>query len=269
MIMLSDSEFVRLRDYVQANFGIDLSKKRMLIQGRLASVIQQYGMDNFSDYIDLVTNDKSGVELQMMLNRLTTNLTFFLREKEHFTYLQEVALPHLDKTNTHNDLRIWSAGCSSGEEPYTIAMTVLDYYEKKKGRCPKIALLASDISQQVLSQAQRAVYAKESLKDVPPDWIEKYFDKLQDDNYQVSQRVRDLVTFRIFNLMDPFRFTRPFEIIFCRNVMIYFDKQRKTELVHKYYQWTEPGGFFFISHSENISRGESEYTMLKPSIFQK
>lgn len=266
MLILSDQEFFTLRDYVLDNFGIDLSQKRVLIQGRLTSLLQKRGITSFTDYINLVKNDASGVELQMMLNRLTTNLTFFLREKEHFDYLRDVVVPKFEATARTRPLRVWSAGCSSGEEPYTLAMTLLDALG---GRGGKFVILATDISQNVLSQAQRGVYSADKLKDVPAAWLQKYFDKLSDEDYQVKAEVRSLITFRIANLMDPFNFRSPFEVIFCRNVMIYFEKQRKEELIEKFHRWTAKGGYFFVSHSENIGRTNVGYKIVRPSVFEK
>lgn len=268
MIALTDKEFTELRDYVLNHYGIDLSKKRVLIQGRLTSVLQSYGYTTFTEYIERVKGDKSGAELQVMLNRLTTNLTYFLREKEHFEYITNTILPHFDKVKKGKQLRVWSAGCSSGEEPYTLAMTLMDYYANKGG-AKNFTILATDISQNVLGQAQRAVYKEEALKDVPPAWKSKYFDKMGDGDFKVKDAIRNTITFKSFNLMDPFRFTAPFELLFCRNVMIYFEKEKKDNLIGKYYTWTAPGGYFFISHSENIGRTDTGFKMVRPSVFHK
>ncbi len=268
MIELTDKEFITLRDYVIDTFGIDLSKKRVLIQGRLHSTILQKGFQNYTQYIDYVMADKSGVEVNLLLNKLTTNLTFFMREKEHFDFIQNTLLPDLDKAGKRSEIRVWSAGCSSGEEPYTLVMTILDYYAGK-GTAPKVALLASDISQKVLALAQTAIYPAKSLQELPAGWAEKYFDKVDEENYRVKEKVRSCVTFRAVNLMQPFKFKAPFEIIFCRNVMIYFEKQRKNDLINRFYQWVAPKQYFFISHSENIDRGVSEFKMVKPSIYQR
>ncbi|NLW79516.1 MAG: chemotaxis protein CheR [Ruminococcaceae bacterium] len=268
MIELTDREFTTLRDYVLKNFGIDLSKKRVLIQGRLTTTLQQKGFANFTDYIQFVMADKTGTEVNLLLNKLTTNLTYFMREKEHFDYVRDVVLPEFDRAGGKREIRVWSAGCSSGEEPYTLAMTIMDYYAGK-GNAPKISLLASDISQKVLAEAQKAVYLEEGLKDLPTGWKTKYFDHMGGDEYRVKDAVRQKVTFKTVNLMDPFRFSAPFEIIFCRNVMIYFEKQRKNELINKYYTWTRPGFYFFISHSENVDRNSSQFRMVKPSIFRR
>lgn len=267
MLELTDKEFITLRDYVLNNFGIDLSKKRVLIQGRLTSTLQQKGFNNYTDYIKFVMDDKTGTEVNLLLNKLTTNLTYFMREKEHFEFLQKVVLPEFDRTKRH-EIRVWSAGCSSGEEPYTLAMTLTDYYAGKPG-APKISILASDISQKVLGSAQQAVYTTEGLKDLPAGWDNKYFDKLGGDQVKVKDKVKNLVTFRTVNLMDPFRFKAPFDIIFCRNVMIYFEKERKIDLVNRFYQWVAPGFYFFISHSENVDRDRSKFRMIKPSIFRR
>ncbi len=267
MIELTDKEFATLRDYVLSNYGIDLSKKRVLIQGRLTSTLMKYGLDNFTDYIEFVQNDKSGNEVNLLLNKLTTNLTYFMREKEHFDYLHDVVLPECDRSGKR-EIRVWSAGCSSGEEPYTLAMTLMDYYAGKPAP-PKISILASDISQNVLEKAQQGMYEGEDLKDLPKGWDVKYFDKKPGDQYQVKPGVKAKITFKTVNLMDSFRFLAPFEIIFCRNVMIYFEKEKKRDLVNRFYEWTTPGFFFFISHSENLDRGETQFRMLKPSIYRK
>jgi chemotaxis protein methyltransferase CheR len=267
MVELTDKEFITLRDYVLNNYGIDLSKKRVLIQGRLAATLAQRGLTGYTEYIDQVMTDKSGVEVNLLLNKLTTNLTYFMREREHFDFVRDVALPEVDRAGKR-EIRVWSAGCSSGEEPYTLAMLMMEYYAGKPG-APRIAMLASDISQKVLGEAQLGEYREEGLKDLPPAWKTRYFDKLPSGMYRVKDAVRRNVAFKTVNLMDPFRFAAPFELIFCRNVMIYFEKQRKKELVDKFCQWTAPGFYFIISHSENIERGEVGFRMLKPSIFRR
>jgi chemotaxis protein methyltransferase CheR len=267
MIELTDREFFTLRDYILNNFGIDLSKKRVLIQGRLTSTLQKKGFSNYTDYIRFVMEDHTGGEVNLLLNKLTTNLTYFMREKDHFDFVRDVVLPQFDQTRGR-EIRVWSAGCSSGEEPYTLAMTLTDYYAGKPG-APKISILASDISQKVLASAQQAVYPLEGLKDLPAGWEQKYFEKAGPDSVRVRDKVRSLVTFRTVNLMSPFRFRAPFEITFCRNVMIYFEKERKTDLINRFYQWVAPGYYFFISHSENIDRSQSNLRTIRPSVFRR
>lgn len=267
MLELTDQEFITLKDFILSNYGIDLSKKRVLIQGRLTATLQKMGFTNYTDYINYVKADKTGNEVNLLLNKLTTNLTYFMREKEHFEFVKNVVLPQFDQTKKR-EIRIWSAGCSSGEEPYTLAMTLLDYYAGKPNK-PKISILASDISQKVLSAAQQGIYPAEGLTDLPAGWETKYFNKLNAEEYQVKSEVRNLITFRTVNLMDPFRFKAPFELLFCRNVMIYFEKQTKNDLVNNFYKWVAPGFYFFISHSENVDRNTTSFKMVKPSIFRR
>lgn len=270
MVILTDNEFYALRDFILNNYGIDLSKKRVLIQGRLASTLQKRGLESFTEYIDIVKNDKTGVEVPILLNKLTTNLTFFMREKEHFDFLSNVALPEFERNGKKNGLRIWSAGCSSGEEPYTIAMTMLDYFNVSPANAKaKFQILASDISQNVLSLASAGVYSNDKLKDLPKHWLTKYFDKQDDENHRVKAEVRQLITFKTINLMDNIRFSKPLDIIFCRNVMIYFEKERKERLIERFHGWLYPNGYFFISHSENIGNVNCGFKMMKPSIFKK
>lgn len=267
MIELTDQEFTTLRDFVLSNYGIDLTKKRVLIQGRLTGVLQQKGFRTFSEYIDMIKNDKSGLEIQTMLNRLTTNLTFFLREKDHFDYLANSVLPDLEKKIKNRPLRVWSAGCSSGEEPYTLAMIMSDYFGVQAAQ-NKFAILASDISQDVLAKAQLGIYPESGMKDVPQVWLTKYFDRVA-EGYQVKDFIKKMISFKTFNLMEPFRFRQPLDIIFCRNVMIYFEQTKKDRLLKQFYDWTTPGGYFFISHSENINRSSLKFTIVRPSVFRR
>ncbi len=269
MIELTDREFAFLTNYMQRHYGIDLSKKRMLIQGRLNSTLVKHGLTNFTDYIKLVENDASGKDLHHMLNKLTTNLTYFVREPAHFEYIQKVLLPELDRAYPNRQLRLWSAGCATGEEPYSMAMTLLDYYGTGTTGLNKFVIFASDISNEALATAQKGVYSAEALADIPAGWQAKYFEKLNDDAYRVKPAIRKRVTFKHFNLMDKFRFAEPFEIIFCRNVMIYFDSNVKENLVANFYKWTAPGGLFCLSHSETIPRGQSKFDMVRPSTFRK
>ena len=235
----------------------------------MSSVLRSRNIPNFKAYLDILFNDKTGAEMTTLLNKLTTNHTYFLRENEHFNYLAQEALPYLERVhgNDHS-LRIWSAGCSSGQEPYTIAMALNEYFGTRRSLW-KIQLLATDISVNVLTKACNGIYENESLNDVPQLWKTKYFKRLPNGNFQVSDSIRKSVDFRTLNLMDPFRFRKPFDIIFCRNVMIYFDGPTKEKLVNKFYDWSTEGGFFFIGHSENINKDTTRYRFIKPAIYQK
>lgn len=268
MIKLTDQEFVTLSTFVRDQFGINLSNKRVLIEGRMSNVLRERGMSSFQQYLDVLFADRSGAEVNALLNRLTTNHSYFMREKEHFNFMSTHVLPFLEKNRPDRDLRIWSAGCSAGQEAYTMAIVIDEYFGSKKSLWDT-TILATDISMNVLEQAKRAIYTADNLRDIPPHWLQKYFVHLGGDQYQVCDRIRSQVVFRHYNLMEPIPFQKPFDLIFCRNVMIYFDAQTKKAVINRFYDSTSVGGFLFIGHSEVISRDTSRYTYIKPAIYQR
>lgn len=269
MLSMTDKEFQTLTTFVHQKFGINLSQKRVLIEGRMSALLQKRGIDTFDDYMKILFADKSGAELTTLLNKLTTNHTYFNRETEHFKFLDSDVLPYFERLHARDhSLRIWSAGCSSGQEPYNISMALNEYFGSRRSSWD-IRILATDISLNVLTKAQAAVYSAEIAKEVPPPWVSKYFAKLPSGEYQVKDQIRNSVDFRTLNLMDPFKFSKPFDLIFCRNVMIYFDAPTKDALVEKFYNWTAPGGYLFIGHSENVNKEKSKYHFVKPAIYQK
>lgn len=267
MIKLTDSEFVQFVEYMHKNYGINLEKKRALIEGRLSNLIEQKGMKTFSEYLNLIKRNNTD-EITNLLNKLTTNYTYFYREDEHFKFLRDVVLPEAEKNLKMKNLCIWSAGCSSGEEPYTVAMVVEEYFGIKRAMW-NIQIIASDISNKVLSKAKEAIYPEESLKMLPPTYKTKYFDKLPDGNFQVKKKIKDRITFKVFNLMSPIMDRAKYDLILCRNVMIYFDQQTKTSLVERFYNATKPGGYLFIGHSESIQRNETKYKYIIPATYKK
>lgn len=269
MINLTENEFRELTRYIKANYGINLTEKKLLIEGRLSNVLIEKGFNNFSEYMKYVFADTSGKEMNLLINKLTTNHTFFLRESNHFNFFRDNILPSLENNVKERDLRIWSAGCSSGEEPYTLAMIIADYFaQEKKNWDTKI--LATDISHRVLEMAQNGIYNQESIENIPKYWRLKYFNKIDNENYKISDEIKNEIIFRVFNLMEnTFPFKKKFHVIFCRNVMIYFEPKTKMELVEKFYELTEPGGYLFIGHSESINKNETRYNYVMPSVYRK
>lgn len=269
MIAMKDREFTDLVTYMKQHFGINLTQKRALMEGRLSLRIQEKGFDNYGDYFNHVLQDKSGQEVNNLINILTTNHTFFLRENQHFDFLKKTALPYFETQLHDRDLRTWSAGCSSGEEAYTIAMIYNEYFGMNKTKWDT-TILATDISTKVLEAGKNAVYQASALQSVPETWVKKYFTALTNEQYQIRSDLRKEVLFRSLNLMQTeFPFKKKFHIIFCRNVMIYFDGPTKKALIQRYYDMTEPGGYLFIGHAESIGRGESDYEYVQPAIFRK
>lgn len=267
MLKLTDDDFSRLVDYIKSNYGINLEKKRALIEGRLASAAAAKGFDNFSEYIAYALNDSTGKETIRLVNRLTTNHTFFMREPEHFEFLRSDVLPYIESTVKDRDARIWCAASSTGQEPYTIAMTIDEYFGEAKSKWDT-SILATDLDTEVLYAAKAGIYSEDMLEGLPGRWIDKYFKKLDDKNYQVADKIRNEVIFKKFNLMDKIVIKKPFDLISCRNVMIYFDMQTKNDLIERFYDVTKTGGYLFIGHAENISR-ESRYSYVKPAIYRR
>lgn len=265
-LTITDADFTRLVKFMQTNYGIDLSQKKQLITGRLSSSIKQRGYASFTDFVNHVLQTKDNDEVTLLLDKLTTNYTFFMREKEHLDLFCQKIIPDIvQKHQRDKTLAIWSAGCSSGEEPYNITMFLFDYLGAQASQWDT-RLLATDISNRAMTLAKKGVY--ELPDTIPLDWKKKYFTPLPGGQYQVTQKVRDNVIFQPFNLMDPIKFRRKFDVIFCRNVMIYFDQPTKDALVNRFYDATLPGGYLLISKSENLS-SNTRYQRLAPSTFQK
>lgn len=269
MLTLTDKDFQRLYTYIKKNYGIDLSKKKQLIVSRLSNSLSSQGYHDFSAYVDEITSGRDSEMVTAMLNKLTTNYTYFLREEEHFKYLWDVILPDLEKKHAKDkNLAIWSAGCSSGEEPYTISMYLKEYFGAQASQWDT-RILATDISKKILSTAVAANYSSESVSTLPASWQQKYFTKSGNGQYTVTPALKQNVIFRTFNLMDPITFKKKFDLIFCRNVMIYFDQPTKDALVRRFYNATLPGGHLFIGHSEGLTKNTCPYDYVQPAIYRK
>lgn len=269
MIGITDRDFKELIAYIKSNYGINLSQKKNLIEGRLSNLLLGKGFDNFSDYLQYVFADTTKMEITSLVNKITTNHTFFMRETDHFTYFEQEVLPYLHAGSKDKDLRIWSAGCSTGEEPYTLAMIIADYFGREK-MFWDAKVLATDISVKALETGEKGIYSLESIETLPSHWKSNYFKKVNKENYQISDEMKQEVIFRIFNLMDErFPFKQKFHVIFCRNVMIYFDHATKMRLIEKFYEMTESGGYLFIGHSESIGRDETLYNYVMPAVYRK
>lgn len=269
MMTLSDADFHRLYTHIQTHYGIDLSKKKQLISSRLSHSLAARGYHSFTQYVDDIVAGNNPDMVTFMLDKLTTNYTYFMREEAHFEFLMNTALPAFTEKHAKDKvLSIWSAGCSSGEEAYTTTMYLMEYFGSKYPAWDT-RILATDISQQVLLTAKNPSYQEENLTQLPAGWKQKYFIRNPQGNYSLVPEVRKNVIFKTFNLMDPIRFRRPFDLIFCRNVMIYFDQPTKDALVNRFYNATYPGGYLFIGHSENLNKDNNPYQYITPAIFQK
>lgn len=267
MINITPAEFKKMVEFVETNYGVNLINKKHLIEGRLQSTLIENGCKTYSDYINLLMK-KNPHDVDNMISKLTTNYTFFMREHVHFDYFKDVILPQMEKQySVKKSIAVWSAGCSTGEEPYTLAILLHEYFGAKADKWD-IRVLATDISPRVLGIAQEGIYPEESLKEIPTAWKSKYFVKVP-DGYQLNQKIRNSVIFKSFNLMDKIAFKSKFDVIFCRNVMIYFDAPVKDALVERYFDATNPGGYLLIGHSETLNKATTKYTYIMPATYQK
>lgn len=270
MIDITEKEFLKLAEFIKSNYGINLKEeKKSLVIGRLHNVLMQKDFQSFSDYYDYVVADKTGDAAIVLIDKITTNHTFFMREVDHFYYFKNTVLPYLASSVKDKDLRIWSAGCSTGEEPYTLAMVLDEHFGNEKIQWNS-KVLATDISGKVLDTAKKGVYNNSEIATLPAQWRLSYFKKYDQENSILVDKIRDEVIYRKFNLMDAvFPFKRKFHVIFCRNVMIYFDNKTRDELVNKYYQHLEHGGYLFIGHSESLNRDTTRFKYIMPAVYRK
>jgi len=273
LMNITDDEFARFQKFVYGNFGINLTKdKRTLVVGRMQKYLRQNKFTGFSHYLDWIEKNPTPDAMSELINRISTNHTFFFRENDHFEFMKSVALPEVDKImskTSSTDLRVWCAAAATGEEPYTLASVMKEYYGANYSRLDA-GLLATDISVKALETAQKGVYPEDKMHKTPNQVKSKYFKQLNTGDYAVNDALKKEVLFRRFNLMnDVFPFKKQFHIIFCRNVMIYFDKATRETLAEKLYKCTAPGGYLFIGHSETLGRDTCPYDYIQPAVYRK
>ncbi len=267
---LTDSDFKRLRDLVHARTGIALSEaKREFVYGRLARRLRALKLTSFAQYCQHVESADSG-ELQDLINAVTTNLTSFFRESYHFDVLTADAMPEIEsKRSAVRRIRLWSAGCSTGEEPYSLAMVMSETLAHLPGW--DIKLLATDIDSTVVATAAEGIYAADRFKTVSAERVKKWFPRAigLPDLRAASEELKSLITFRQLNLVDSWPMKGPFDIIFCRNVVIYFDKTTQRTLFDRMADLQEPGGWLFIGHSENLSNVSRRYKLVGRTVYRR
>lgn len=267
---MTEEEFVRISRFLKNRYGIDMSRKKEIMQGRLENTLRIRGFRNYHEYMNAVETDLSGSLERELVDLLTTNHTFFGREFEHFEYLRQVVLPKLkQKEERTKDLCIWCGAASTGQEPYMLAMLLKDFFGYEH-ELWDTKVLATDISTAALRHAVAGRYTEEQIADLPEHWRHRFMKSIpQQDCYEVVKEIKDEILFRQFNLMDPFPFRRKMHIVFLRNVMIYFDKDTKNELLQKVYDIMEPGGYLFVGQTETVDRVRVPFELIQPSIFRK
>lgn len=271
---LTDELFGKICKYVYEKARINLGKNKMeLVRARFGKVIRQRRMAGFHEYYEWMTSDKSGEALREVMNAISTNLTSFFRENDHFEFMAKTMIPQIAAANKGGKprLRGWSAGCSTGEEVYTMSMTIAEAV----GRLDEwdVKLLATDLDTEVVAHGQRGVYGKDRISGISQALVKKYLDPATDDKgkpaYRMKELLRRLITFRHLNLFSDWPFKSKFSYIFCRNVMIYFDRPTQEGLINKYYDVLAPGGYLFIGHSESLSGVNHRFEYVKPTIYRK
>jgi chemotaxis protein methyltransferase CheR len=265
-----DEDFQALRGLVKSLTGINLSEqKRELVYGRLTRRLRALQLRTFAEYRERLKGDPQ--ELAELCNAITTNLTSFFREPHHFQYLREhVLLPFMADRRGEHRLRIWSAGCSTGEEPYSIAMSVLETLPDP-GRWD-VRILATDLDSEVLQRARRGVYPAERTANLSPERLQRFFTERQEaggSSWQIKPEVAALVTFKQLNLIHALPMRGPLDAIFCRNVVIYFDKDTQRELFARIARLQRPGDLLFLGHSESLFKVSDNYGLIGKTIHRR
>jgi chemotaxis protein methyltransferase CheR len=263
----SQADYDRVAKMIYEHCGITLQTgKEELVKARLAKRMRVLGLRRYQEYFKFVEQDATGREQQAMVDALTTNKTSFFREIAHFDFLRQRLLPQL----AGQRVRIWSAGCSSGEEPYTLAMTLREHLPRCEAS--DVRVLATDLSRQILARAVEGTYSEETVRDVPRELLLKYFSvegAPQSRLYRVGDVLRRMISFAPLNLLDDWPMNGPFDAIFCRNVMIYFDAPTRERLVRRYWSLLKPGGYLFVGLSESLIGVTHEFRYVQPGVHRK
>lgn len=267
MIRLNDMEFHYFVESIGKKYGINLEKKRVLIECRLAKELEKYHLSGFGEYISLLEQDKDGIIQGEMLNRLTTNYTYFTREPEHFKYLWNQVLPQWMEAGSGSPYQVWCAGCSTGEECYTLAMLFADF--KERNPAFTVNILGSDISKEALQQAREGTYALRGYDSIPQMWKDKYCRVLDKKDFTLAPVLKKNIFFRCENLLKPSPVRQRYDLIMCRNVMIYFNPDARKQLLVRLENSLNPGGHLMVGHSELISGREIELENVHTAVYRK
>jgi chemotaxis protein methyltransferase CheR len=267
---LSDSDFDYICKYVYEKSGIVLGvTKREMVYRRFTRIVRDRKLGSFTEYCQIL-KENPVAEQNYFINAITTNLTSFFREQHHFDYLMEHELPRLIKQNTKR-IRVWSSASSTGEEPYSIAITLMESMKSYLGSWD-VKLLATDIDSNVLNTGKQGIYDAKRIEDVPSQLKKKYFTKgtgANNNKVKVATSIQQLITFKELNLMHEWPMKGPFDVIFCRNVIIYFDKKTQSELFERYYHLLAPNGLLILGHSENLGAFQQYFECVGRTIFRK
>jgi chemotaxis protein methyltransferase CheR len=263
---LRTAESRRIRELIYTLCGIELTpEKDGLIKSRLSKRLRALGLSTFDEYVDVVERDRTRGEISEFVDALTTNKTDFFREPRHFDFRRATVLPALARRG--GPVRIWSAACSSGEEPLTLAMVLRESWSGIDRM--DVRILGTDISSRVLAQARAAVYEREQLADVPPSLLARYFVPARPGAMQASPQLTRMIAYARLNLLGEWAMRGPFDVIVCRNVMIYFDKATQERLVNRFHDLLAPGGHLLTGHSESLNGMSHAFRYVQPATYVK
>lgn len=266
---LSERSFRMLKEIIKYHSGINLNNTKIeLVKNRLRKRLKARNLNSFLEYCELLQSDLGEEEIPFMIDAISTNITYFFRERAHYRFLNDHALPAISENlGSIKKLKIWSAACSSGEEPYSIAMIANAFFENAS---VDLKILATDINSEVLEVARRGIYGKQKLDEIPNYFREKYFKSHGEDFFKINSGLAGSVYFRKLNLVDrDFPFKGTFEIIFCRNTLIYFDSLVQKQVVEKFRHYLKKGGYLFLGHAESLNGKVDGFEFVAPAIYKK
>ncbi len=269
---ITEKEFKLFQSLIYRETGISLhDKKATMVQARLSKRVRELNMQTFTEYYEFLDEGKNADELLRLLSAISTNVTSFFREAAQWEFLEEY-LGNLHQTKPNKKLRIWSSASSTGQEPYSIAMFLHEHLHNFREW--DIKFLATDIDTKVLAHAIQGIYSEKDIGAMPKVFLTRYFTKIKSSDgvsYQVNDELRHMILYRMFNLVrgDFSIFKNSFDIIFCRNVMIYFDGPTRDELINRFHSLLAPGGLLLLGHSESITRQNSQFKLVQSAIYRK
>jgi chemotaxis protein methyltransferase CheR len=274
MKAISDREFSLYRKLIYSKAGICLSPtKKAFLEARLNRRIRELGMDSFQAYYQHVTQNQNGNELEQLLDRVSTNETHFFREPRQFEFLEQQILPDWKAEGSSGSrprrIRVWSAGCSTGEEPYSLAMILLDHFPQGSGW--EIEIIATDLSSRALKSARKAVWSIAKAREIPQSYLKRFMRKgtgSQQAYMKAGPEIQAIIRFQHLNLNeDHYTMTGPFDLIFCRNVLIYFDAESRARVVDRLVNYLAPAGFLLVGHAESLSGVSDRIRHVRPTIY--
>lgn len=266
---VNNKDFYRLTNIIKQNYGVDLNQKRALVEERLDKILLSCNFTDLDQLLDVVEGKNNEILNSKVISLLVTNYTYFLREPSHFEILNKVILPKLyNNGNKKKGIRVWSAATSSGQEAYSILMVILNFLKEEINEW-NVEVIGSDVSQVMIKKAMTGIYKKEEVDNIPSEWLQHYFNVCIDGNYKINESLKDSIKFQMLNLLSEFEFDKLFQVIFLRNVLIYFEGGLIDQIVDKVADFLEVGGYLFIGLSETIGIKSSKLICIQPSIYRK